>query len=151
MKKKNTLGVKLYINTGDRDPKYITEETGIQYIKIREKGKPWIEYGTGEINMHRKCKENNWIYEIELRTKDEDGVYLSQPLIEMVKFLNHNEIKLQRIFADPENAVFLVVYGTIYDFHIYFQLLPELLNDLAKFKIPVEFDIYSLIKTDDDN
>ena len=144
MKDQNTLGVKLYINTGDRDPKYITEETGIDYIQIREKGKPWINYGTGETNKYRKCTENNRIYDIKLRAKNEDGVYLSQPLIEMVDFLNGNETKFKSIFADPENAMFLVVYGTIYDFHIYFQLLPELLCDLAKFKIPVEFDIYSL-------
>jgi len=108
MKDQNTLGVKLYINTGDRDPKYITEETGIDYIQIREKGKPWINYGTGETNKYRKCTENNWIYDIKLRAKNEDGVYLSQPLIEMVDFLNGNETKFKSIFADLRMLCFLL-------------------------------------------
>ena len=139
----NKLGVDFFINTGERNPKYITEETGIQYIQIREKGKPWIDYPTGEVFKQRLCKENNWIYRIEIKAKKDERIYLSQPLIEIINFLKENEAKFKSVFADPNNAMFLVVYGQIYDYHIYFKLHAELLKELSRFGIPVEFDIMS--------
>jgi hypothetical protein len=139
---KYQFGSDLWIYTGDKKPQSITDLTGIKYSRIREKGKPWFDYGQKKLIKEKICQENIWIISKELRT-NKGNIGLDESLRLLLEVIESQRKKFMKIFLNKNYICLIHCYEYAYDYHIYFRIDSKIINQLKNFNLILDFDIYS--------
>jgi len=136
-------GCVLIINTEDQHPEIVTTITGVRATSMEIKGQPRIDKKTGKERIGTQSRANLWNLDSGYFYGSEWD--LEKSISKLLNIISSNP-EFETVFSMFKKECFIRCYAYVEHYNIAFGLSSQVLYDMYKVNIPIEFDLYSLPK-----